>query len=161
MEEQDGQFTIYSGGKIMTNRAFWKKLDLITKRENPPAHIAEFMEILKDGYEQNLDVIVSTTPVWNGLAHQTYLGDRNARFYICYTSKAHARNEWRIGNDGSPAEWNIMSLRDMMNNMFNKTSGAGLVFNPDSETESMVVLKMMLEILVPGPKEKPPMFRDA
>lgn len=58
-------------------------------------------------------------------------------------------------------DWNTMSLRDVMNNMFHKTSGAGLIFNPDSTTEGLVVLKTMPELLMPGPKEKPPMFVDS
>lgn len=145
----------------MTNNMFWRKLDRITNRRNPVAHMAEFMEILKEGYEQDLDIIVSTTPIRNGFANQTYLGEKNARFYICYTSKAHARNEWRTGDNGAPMEWHTMRLRDVMNNMFHKSSGAGLLFNPDSKTESMLVLKMMLELLMPEPKEKPPLFIDA
>lgn len=145
----------------MTNEEFWKKLDLITKRRDPADHITEFMILLKDGYEQNLDVIVSATPAQNGVANQAYLGEKNARFYVCYTSLAHARNEWRAGDGGRPMDWNTMSLRDVMNNMFHKTSGAGLIFNPDSTTEGLVVLKTMLELLMPGPKEKPPMFVDS
>ena len=71
----------------MTNEEFWKKLDLITKRRDPADHITEFMILLKDGYEQNLDVIVSATPAQNGIANQGYLGEKNARFYVCYTCK--------------------------------------------------------------------------
>lgn len=145
----------------MTNEEFWKKLDSITKRRNPSDHIFEFMILLKGGYEQNLDVIVSATSAQNGIANQAYLGEKNARFFVCYTSKAHARNEWRAGDDGRTMDWNTMKLRDVMNNMFHKTSGAGLIFNPDSTTEGLVVLKTMLELLMPGPKEKPPMFVDA
>ena len=149
----------------MTNEQFWAKLDQMAKeadkKRDQPDYNVKFMELLKKGYEQDLLILIAASPSVNGMAYQGFLGDRNARFYICYTSEAHAKNDFHKGDNGIPMDWNTMKVRDMINNMFNKTSGAGLIFNPDSKTESVIVLKMLLEMIMPGPKPKPPMFVDS
>ena len=64
---------------------------------------------------------------------------------ICYTSKKAANAVQ--GSDG----WAVVSIRDVLNNFFNKDAAAGLLFNPYCEN-MVIVPKMLLEILMPGIK---------
>ena len=56
-------------------------------------------------------------------------------------------------------DWAVASIKDILNNFFNKDAAAGLLFNPFCEN-MMIVPKPLLEILMPGDKEKPPFYRE-
>lgn len=46
-----------------------------------------------------------------------------------------------------------------MNNMFNKDTIAGMVFNPNDE-KMVIVLKDLLLLIMPGEKTKPKFYRE-
>ena len=53
-----------------------------------------------------------------------------------------------------------LSIREMLNNLFNKKSIAGLIFNPD-DANKVVIPKPLLEMLMPGEKPLPEHFHDS
>ena len=46
-----------------------------------------------------------------------------------------------------------------MNNMFNKKSVTGMVFNPNDE-KMVIIFKELLLMIMPGEKPKPRFFRE-
>ena len=77
-----------------------------------------------------------------------YIELDGGRYMICYTSKKAAKSVRQ--SDG----WAVASIRDILNNFFNKDVIAGLLFNPYCEN-MMIVPKPLLETIMPGEKEKP------
>ena len=88
------------------------------------------------------------------MAKQAYIELDGGRYMICYTSKKAAKSV--RGSD----DWAVASIKDILNNFFNEDVAAGLLFNPYCEN-MMIVPKLLLEILMPGDKEKPPVLSGA
>jgi len=148
----------------------WKEMDRLVTNYQPggrglgnPGSFGEreilFMSLLKDAYDNDLELIVSCTYDTHAstpsrlMAKQGYLEVDGMRFLMCFTSEKRAR-EAKYNTD-----WNMMKARDVMNNMFNKKSIWGLVFNPNDE-KMVIVLKELLSLIMPGEKPKPEMFRE-
>ena len=131
----------------MTDRGFWNKLDEISRQEMSAVRELSFQSLLKQGYEENRGILIACfyDRHFPGMAKQAYIELDDGRYMICYTSKKAANAVQ--GSDG----WAVVSIRDVLNNFFNKDAAAGLLFNP--YCENMVsVPKMLLEILMPGIK---------
>ena len=138
----------------MTNRQFWMKADQIAESKNVSLVKADMMaRLLKEAYDENLNIVIglggpnaqayrSIDPI-----HPNTIGNR-AMF--CYTSKRMV----------SKNEWGYSSVRDILNNLFNKEVIGFLLFNPEHEQYSILVPKEALEEYNPGPHPKPPGFVD-
>ena len=139
----------------MTDREFWKKLDEISRQESSAVRELSFQCLLKQGYEENRGILIACfyDRRFPGMAKQAYIELDDGRYMICYTSKKAAKTV-RESDD-----WAVASIRDILNNFFNKRVAAGLLFNPYCEN-MMIVPKPLLEILMPGDKEKPPFYRE-
>ena len=139
----------------MTDRAFWKKLDELSHQEMSPMRELLFQSLLKQGYEENRGILIACfyDRAHPGMAKQAYIEMDGGRYMVCYTNKKAAKTERENG------DWAIASIRDILNNFFNKKAIAGLLFNPYSDN-MMVVPKELLEILMPGDKEKPPFYKE-
>jgi len=139
----------------MTNREFWEKLDELSWQEMSMMRELSFQSLLKKGYDENRRILIACyyDRTFPGMAKQAYIELDDGRYMICYTSKQIAKSA-HIGDD-----WNEALIRDVLNNFFNKKVIAGLIFNPYCEN-MMIVPKPLLEILMPGEKEKPPFYQE-
>ena len=136
----------------MTDREFWKKLDEISRQEMSAMRELSFQSLL---YEENRGILIACffDQKFPGMAKQAYIELDGERYMICYTSKKAAKPV--RGSD----DWAVASIKDILNNFFNKDVAAGLLFNPYCEN-MMIVPKPLLEILMPGDKEKPLFYRE-
>lgn len=139
----------------MTDREFWKQLDDIAMQPVSAERELQFSIMLKQGYEENRGILISCFYDRNfpGMAKQSYIEMGGQRYLVCYTSKKNAKQAHQ-GDD-----WNIASTKDILNNFFNKDVITGILFNPGLEN-MVLVLKPMLEMIMPGEKEKPPFYRE-
>ncbi len=139
----------------MTDRKFWKKLDEISRQEMSIMRELSFQSLLKQGYEENRGILIGCfyDRKFPGMAKQAYIELDDGRYMICYTSKKAAKSV-RKSDD-----WAVASIRDILNNFFNKDAASGLLFNPNCEN-MMIVPKPLLEILMPGDKETPLFYRE-
>ena len=64
----------------------------------------------------------------------SYMKVEGKRMLVCFTSKQRARTA------NYNTIWDVGNARDLMNNMFNKETVAGMVFNPNDK-KMLVVLK--------------------
>jgi len=139
----------------MTDNEFWKRLDALAAQPLSVDRDLRFARTLKRGYEENRGILISCfyDGKFPGMAKQSYVEMDGKRYLVCYTSKRSAKQA-RAGDD-----WNIASTKDILNNFFNKDVIAGIVFNPGLKS-MVLVLKPILESIMPGEKEKPPFFRE-
>ena len=139
----------------MNNKQFWKELDTISKQEMSAMRELEFQCLLKKGYDENLGILIAYfyDDAFPGMAKQAFIEFDDGRYMICYTSKKIAKAA-RHG-----VSWDVVSIRDILNNLFNKDAIAGLLFNPYCEN-MMIVPKTLLEVLMPGKKEKPVFYQE-
>lgn len=140
----------------MTDREFWKKPDEKSRQEMSAMRELSFQSLLKQGYEENREILIACfyDQKFPGMEKQAYIELDGGRYMICYTSKKAAKPV--RGSD----DWAVASIKDILNNFFNKDVAAGLLFNPYREN-MMIVPKLLLEILMPGDKEKPPVLSGA
>ena len=75
------------------------------------------------------------------------------RMLVCFTSKQRAKTA------DYNTVWDVAKARDLMNNMFNKNSMAGMVFNPNDE-KMVIIFKDLLLQIMPGEKPKPEFYRE-
>ena len=137
----------------MTDLEFWKKLDEVSRQEMSMMREFSFHSLLKQGYEENRGILIACfyDRKHPGMAKQAYIDLDNGRYMLCYTSKKAAKSV-REGDD-----WAVVSIRDILNNFFNKDVVAGLLFNPYCDN-MMIVPKPLLESLMHGDKEKPSVY---
>ena len=138
----------------MTNEEFWQKLDILAPTCRDVNNLREFALLLKQGYEE--DLCLPTAGLLRGnLFNQAYIPSSRGRLLLCFTNLKSAVSFKERGIDGRAATWFPLKVRDILNNMFNKGSIAGLAFNPRDEKNVAVVPKILLEEIMPGPKPKP------
>ena len=139
----------------MTDKVFWKKLDEVSRQEMTMMRELSFQALLKKGYDENKGILIACfhDRAFPGMAKQAFFEIDGGRYMICYTNKKAAK--------AVPQSTDCVkaSLRDILNNSFNKDAIAGLLFNPYSEN-MMIVPKELLECLMPGDKEKPPFYQE-
>ena len=148
----------------MTNEQLWGKLEKASKIKDLLKRSVEMSLLLKHGYEQDLDVLASgfLRGENSELFHQGYIDYDGGRFMTCYTSWEHAKKEWRRGETDDLVMVSLeYSIRNMINNAFNKQSILGLVFNPEDENSIVVLPKEILEMFMPGEKPLPEGFSES
>lgn len=139
----------------MTDEEFWKQMENLANQEKSLEREMRFMLLLKEAYDMDRKLIMACVPepVMSNMARQGYMEVDGKRFLVCFSSKQRA--EMASYNTA----WDIGSARELMNNMFNKKSVAGMVFNPNDE--KMVILFKELQLMImPGEKPKPSFFRE-
>lgn len=59
----------------MTNHQFWNKLDSVFRKKMSPEIMAEFAALLIQGYEEDLELIISCIddPIQDNTAYQSYI----------------------------------------------------------------------------------------
>ncbi|MEE3420217.1 MAG: hypothetical protein VZR02_03835 [Lachnospiraceae bacterium] len=138
----------------MTNEAFLKRLELLTKKRDLKEQFMEIMFLIKQAYDDDLSIYVRCYIYESNpdLGQQAYIGEKNQRFLMCYTSKQHAGNEKRLSvvKPGQTMKTAKIRIRDVVNNMFGKESIMGLIINPDDEKASALVIKEAIRPLITG-----------
>jgi len=105
----------------------------------------EIAALLKQAYVDNLNILAQVyySVDMPGMGFQAYMGSQTARFMICYSSKEQAKKENRGG------DWAELSAKDVLNNLFQKSVIAGLVFNSADEKRMLIVPKELLQEMIP------------
>ncbi len=149
----------------MRNRELWKRMDELADQVHSESRDLEFIKLLKTAYDEDMGLIMACirTPNtaregYSAFINQAYIESDGEKFMICYTSSEHAKRETRRA-DKFKIGWVTMRARDVMNNMFNQKDAGALIFNPENE-KMVIIFKSDLEQIMPGPKPKPPLFRD-
>ena len=139
----------------MTDKELWRQMDKMAVETPSLEREMRFMLLLKTAYAKHMKLLMACryNPLMPGIAHQAYIDIDGKRMLVCYTSKQRARTVT------SNVTWDIAKARDIMNNMFNKQSIMGIVFNPNDE-KMVVVLKELLLPIMPGEKPKPEFYRE-
>lgn len=130
----------------MTEKELWKKMDEAIDNPNVMMATMEMAALLKQAYIEKLNLLcqVYYSADVPGMGFQGYLGNENERFLICFTNKEQAKKEKRGGT------WDKMRANDVLNNLFQKSSIAGLVFNCADENRIMIVPKELLQEMIPN-----------
>ena len=139
----------------MTDKQLWREMENLANEERALARDLQFMLLLKKAYDDDMRLIMACEydPAMPGTARQGYMEVMGKRFLVCFTSKQRAKSA------AYNVTWDVAAARDLMNNMFNKASVAGMVFNPNDE-QMIIVLKDLLLSLMPGEKPKPEFYRE-
>lgn len=137
----------------MTNEQLWDRLEKAVKTKSLLKRAVKMSLLLKHGYEQDLDILVSGSFRDND-PEALYLGyidnDCGDNFIMCYTGWEHAHKEWRAGETenvlyGSTA----FDIRAVVNDLYDKKSVTGIVFNPEDEDTIFILPKVILEKFIP------------
>lgn len=152
-QKNTGQFKnqelLMKGKNIMNNSQFWNSLDSITRKKTTPETITDFAIMLKKGYEQDLELIISCIddPLHPGIGYQSYIDTEFGRLMLCYTTMAHANKENRQlpAGDMRNISTATAKCRSIIDNMLTKSVIAGLVFNSDTQ-KPMIVMKDILQM---------------
>lgn len=140
---------------MITNNGLWRQMESLASEEPSLEREMKFMLLLKKAYDDNLNLIIACmyNPTMLGMAQQGYMEVMGKRMLVCYTSKQRAKAAtYNI-------TWDIARAKDIMNNMFNKKSIVGMVFNPNDE-KMVIVFKDLLVPIMPGEKPKPEFYRE-
>lgn len=139
----------------MTDKELWKQMENLSNEEPSIEREMRFMYLLKKAYDKDMKLIMACMydPMMPGQAHQGYMEVGGKRMLVCFTSKQRARTA------NYNMTWDVGNARDLMNNMFNKGSVAGMVFNPNDK-RMLIVLKELLLMVMPGEKPKPEFYRE-
>ena len=100
----------------------------------------------------------SSLPFWGRWISRKHVGNR---YMLCYTGKNRAIYDTDVSLYPENAGIYHLPVHDMLNNVFNKRTIGGLVFNRYLGDQSIIVRKSVLERLMPGEKPLPPNFKDA
>ena len=127
----------------MTEKQFWMKLDQMAGNSDK---ITEFIQILRQGYDEDLTMLIACHHIRPGEVGQMYvnLDERNPerennRYLLCYTSRELA------DRDPSRREpWEKVPLRAIVDNALNKPVIGGFIFNKYRDDKFMAVPKQML-----------------
>ena len=76
----------------MTNEQFWKKLDKIASKKQTPERTKEFLEVLKQGCRQQLDILVLGIENENNTFNQNCAIHDNKKIMLYFTSKQRAKD---------------------------------------------------------------------
>lgn len=139
----------------MTDEELWKQMENLANQEKSLEREMKFMLLLKEAYDMDMKLIMACVPdpVMSNMARQGYMEVDGKRFLVCFSSKQRAKTA------SYNTTWDIGSARELMNNMFNKKSVAGMVFNPNDE-KMVILFKDLLLMIMPGEKPKPIFFRE-
>ena len=139
----------------MTDKELWRQMDMLAAETPNLEREMRFMLLLKRAYDKDLKLIMACryNPVMPRIAQQGYMDVDGKRMLVCYTSKQRARTATYN------MTWDIAKARDLMNNMFNKQSIMGMVFNPNDE-KMVIIFKELLLPIMPGEKPKPEFYRE-
>ena len=139
----------------MTDEELWKQMENLANQEKSLEREMRFMLLLKEAYDMDMKLIMACVPepVMSNMARQGYMEVDGKRFLVCFSSKQRAKTA------SYNTTWDIASARELMNNMFNKKSVAGMVFNPNDE-KMVIIFKDLLLMIMPGEKPKPRFFRE-
>lgn len=139
----------------MTDKELWRQMDNLANEDASADREIRFLFLLKKAYDSDMKLIMACmyNPMIPGMAHQGYMDVDGKRMLVCFTSKQRARTA------NYNTTWDVASARDLMNNMFNKQSVMGMVFNPNDK-KMVIVLKESLLQIMPGEKPKPEFYRE-
>lgn len=144
----------------MTNYQFWKALEETMKEPQNDINILKFSERLIEGYEDNDDPKIwcsfTEDKFGVGTYSQSNLDSPDGKLMLCFTRKEYAeKDNRRLRDEG---ERNILtklvSLKEVMDNMFDQSNITGLIFNCDDKKHMYLVTKNLLRIIMRSRKEK-------
>lgn len=137
----------------MTDREFWVQLDKIADKPFSSEREMEFMEELASGYSFNRKImagVVFHDESNRKNVHMSYQDVGGYRFYNCFTARKYS--DWFYRRFGG--EWAVLSLRDVLRNIFTRDSAGGIIFNPfadgsDPEGKHTVfVMKPLIRVIL-------------
>lgn len=139
----------------MTDKELWRQMENLANEEKSLEREMKFMFLLKKAYDKDMKLIMACMydPMMPGMARQAYMEVMGKRMLVCFTSKQRAKTA------DYNTVWDVTKARDLMNNMFNKNSMAGMVFNPNDE-KMVIIFKDLLLQIMPGEKPKPEFYRE-
>ncbi len=142
----------------MTNDEFMKKLDSLTLQDPMDEECQnQFCQIIRQGYDENLDVLILYIEISERDHRQLIVSSTVGDLLMCFTDVAHWAAWTREGKIGK-CEW--CSCRMLIHNLFNQDGLKGLAFNPLPAERQFIARKEVLQRAIPGPKPKPPGFRE-
>lgn len=129
----------------MNKKELWRKLDAAIDNPNVMMAAMEMTALLKQAYVENISILAQVyySTDMPGMGFQAYIGSQTERFMICYSSKEQAKKESRGG------DWAELNAKDILNNLFQKSVIAGLVFNSADENRMLIVPKELLQEMIP------------
>ena len=141
---------------VMNNREFREKLDACLSPLNPVENREErFAQILKQGYEEDLNLLCTCVTVRPGVVRQVCVESPEGRYVICHTT----RRSWSA-DPGMVEGCRELRCRDVLGNLMNKDNLVGLIVNPDEPAKTLKVSKEILKSVFSAPVEKPEGFAD-
>ncbi len=142
-------------GNEMTDKELWRQMENLSNEEPSIEREMRFMHLLKKAYDKDMKLIMACVydPMMPGLARQGYMEVEGKRMLVCFTSKQRAKTA------DYNTTWDVAKAKELMNNMFNKSSVAGMVFNPNDK-KMLIVFKELLLQIMPGEKPKPEFYRE-
>ncbi len=142
-------------GRQVTDEELWKQMKNLANQEKSLEREMRFMLLLKEAYDRDMKLIMACIPdpVMPNMARQGYMAVDGKRFLVCFSRKQRAKTA------SYNTTWDIGSARELMNNMFNKKSVSGMVFNPNDE-KMVIIFKDLLLMLMTGEKSKPRLFQE-
>ena len=131
----------------MTEKQFWMKMEQLTQKRRKTGVMGEAAITLREAYQENLRVIAAVrhNPEDPSVCYQLYVGMKeekpepaNNRFLICYSSWDRAKKDPLL-----PEGCELLSVRDVIDNMNNKPVIGGLVFNRNDGDDSIIIPKAL------------------
>lgn len=139
--------------KLQRSKQLWREMDALAHSgacDNMDT-VMKFAWLVKKAYDEGLRLLIGYLTTPQGKC-QIYTNTDLGRIYIFYTSEEEAKKDLRGGL------WEEAYAKDTLNNIFNRKSACGIVFNTK---DSMVIIPLVvLELLMPGEKDKPTEFRE-
>ena len=117
----------------MTEKQFWMKLDQLAQRKEKTHILSEAGRLVQEAYENNFRVIagVMHDKKKPTTCYQLYLATterkpepEDNRYLICYTSREQAEKDPLL-----PEGYELLPIRSVIDNVWNKKTIAGLIFN--------------------------------
>lgn len=130
----------------MTDKQFWMKLDQLSMKKDKAHVVFEAARIIQQAYDEDLGIIIgcvrdkddpSEVRQLYSAFHAANVDDKGVRHLLCYTSRKMAESDKSL-----PEPWEKVKLRDIIDNMLNKPSIGGLLFNHHDENRMLLIPKL-------------------
>lgn len=132
----------------MTNRQFWDKLERLSSQESTVETVAEFIRILRAGYQQDLQILVGGVIRFddpNCFNQCCFLTEKGEKSMIYYTNRKHFRKKFMNLPvlSTTQAECIEANVKEMIDNALNKKEVTALYFNPKTKNELIIPKKLL------------------
>ena len=132
----------------MTEKQFWMKLDQLSMSKDKATASMKAGAIIRQAYDEDHGIIIgcirdsddpSAVRQLFASSPDVNVDDEGVRRMLCYTSKKMADSDRSL-----PEPWANARLRDIVDNVLNKPSIGGLLFNHHVKDRILFVPKLFL-----------------